>query len=83
MEIVGQSAGQTSAIAGDARTQSEAMSHVSRAVEDIARVATEIAGNAADSLEALHRLEREQASLAEVMRRIEADAQGRAKPLGA
>ncbi len=83
VEIVGLCANQTSSIAGDASKQSEAMGQVSRAVEDIARVAADIAGNAGDSLEALHRLEREQASLAEVMRRIEADAHGRAKALGA
>ena len=71
VDIVGRSAGQTSAIANDAQAQSGAMRQVSAAVEDIAQVAGDIARNAGESLEALRRLERQQAQLDEVVRRFE------------
>jgi len=72
VDIVGRSAGQTSAIAGDAQAQSGAMRQVSAAVEDIAQVAGDIARNAAESQDALRRLEREQAQLGEVIRKFDA-----------
>ena len=80
VDIVGRSADQTSAIASDAETQSAAMRQVSEAVESIAQVAGGVARNASESLEALRRLEREQAQLGEVIRKIESE--NKALPVG-
>jgi methyl-accepting chemotaxis protein len=74
VDIVGRSASQTSAIAGDAETQSSAMRHVSEAVESISRVAGDITHNAKESLDALRRLESQQAHLIEVVEAIEANS---------
>jgi methyl-accepting chemotaxis protein len=74
VDIVGRSASQTSAIAGDAETQSAAMRQVSEAVESFSHVAGDIARNAKESLDALRRLERQQARLGEVVEAIEGQA---------
>ncbi|WP_243361874.1 methyl-accepting chemotaxis protein [Fundidesulfovibrio terrae] len=80
VDIVGRSAGQTSAIADNARRQSETMDAVAQAVESISATAQEIASNASESLEALRRLTSEQARLGEVIRDFEAGDGNKALP---
>jgi len=79
VDIVGRSAQQTSSIAGEAGTQSQAMHQVAAAMDEIAALSGDIARNASESLAALHRLEQEQASLGQVIRRFESNA-GKALP---
>ncbi|GFK93046.1 Methyl-accepting chemotaxis protein 4 [Fundidesulfovibrio magnetotacticus] len=80
VDIVGRSARQTSTIAAESGAQSQAMRQLAGAMDEISSLADHVARNASDSLDALHRLENEQHTLNNVIRRFDQDSAGKALP---